>query len=185
MPQFPELTELLATLGLIGQVVFWIIGAYFVAFWFSLIVWAFRDARGRSRDLFTQALGTLLVVPPPPLNLGGLFLYLILRPRETLAEMYERSLEEEVLLQGIEDVDVCPACKQLVEPEYIICPNCYTQLKKKCPDCGKSTELGWSVCPYCGSKAAPQPIPATTPDEQLLEENSGPQRRIGHRHSQE
>lgn len=175
MPQIPDLTEILATLGLVGQVLFWVTGAYFVAFWFSMIVWTFRDIRARSRDLFTQALGTLLVLPPPPLNLGGLILYLILRPRETLAEMYERSLEEEALLQGIEDVEICPACKQLTEPDYTICPHCYTQLKRKCPDCGRLMELAWSVCAYCGSKTAQQLLTVVKPEEMALEEDREPQ----------
>ena len=174
MPEIPDLTEVIATLGLIGQVLFWVIGAYFVAFWFSLIVWTFRDVRARSRDLFTQALGTLLVVPPPPLNLAGLVLYFVLRPRETLSESYERSLEEEALLQGIEDVEVCPACKQLTERDYVVCPNCYTQLRKKCPDCGRLMELNWTLCAYCGSKVPGQRVPATTPDHKLPEEPSEP-----------
>jgi len=174
MPEIPELTELIATLGLIGQVLFWVIGAYFVAFWFSLIVWTFRDVRARSRDFFTQALGTLLVVPPPPLNLAGLVLYFVLRPRETLSESYERSLEEEALLQGIEDVEVCPACKQLTDPDYVVCPNCYTQLRKKCPDCGRLMELDWTLCAFCGSKVPRQRVPATTPDTTLPEEPSEP-----------
>ncbi len=175
MPQIPDLTEVVATLGLVGQVLVWVTGAYFVAFWFSMIVWTFRDIRARSRDLFTQALGTLLVLPPPPLNLGGLVLYLILRPRETLAEMYERSLEEEALLQGIEDVEICPACKQLTEPDYIICPHCYTQLKRKCPDCGRLMELTWTVCAFCGGKTAQQPLPASTPGGMTLEKDREPQ----------
>jgi RNA polymerase subunit RPABC4/transcription elongation factor Spt4 len=175
MPEIPDLTELIATLGLIGQVLFWIIGAYFVAFWFSLITWTFRDVRSRSRDLFTQALGTILVVPPPPLDIAGLILYLILRPRETLAEAYERSLEEEALLQGIEDVDVCPSCKQLIEKDYIVCPQCYTQLRKKCPDCGRIQELGWTVCAYCGSKSGRHSVPSIRPEERLPEERSVPQ----------
>ena len=33
----------------------------------------------------------------------GLIIYLILRPRETLAEAYARSLEEEALLQELEE----------------------------------------------------------------------------------
>ncbi len=171
MPEFPDLTEIIATLGLVGQILGWVSGAYFVAFWFSIIVWTFRDIRTRSRDLFSQALGTLLILPPPPLNLGGLVLYLILRPRETLAEMYERSLEEEALLQGIEDVEVCPACRQLIEPDYVICPQCYTQLKRKCPDCGRLMHLAWSVCAYCGGKSAQQPLPTFSPEEMELEQD--------------
>ena len=175
MPEIPDLTEIFATLGLIGQVVFWVSGAYFIAFWFSLIVWTFRDIRTRSRDLFTQALGTLLVVPPPPVNLGGLILYFILRPRETLAEMYERSLEEEALLQGLEDVDVCSACKQLVEPDYVICPHCYTQLKRKCADCGRLLELDWTVCAYCGSRSLHTAPPISAPEEIALDKDREPQ----------
>ena len=174
MPEIPELSEILATLGLIGQVLFWILGAYFVAFWFSLIVWTFRDVRSRSRDLFTQALGTLLVVPPPPLDIAGLILYLILRPRETLSEAYERSLEEEVLLQGIEDVNVCPACKQLIEDDYVVCPECYTQLRNKCPGCKRLMELGWTVCAYCGTKTGRARVPTVRPEEKLPEEHSVP-----------
>jgi RNA polymerase subunit RPABC4/transcription elongation factor Spt4 len=175
MPEIPDLTELIATLGLLGQVLFWIIGAYSVAFWFSLIVWTFRDVRARSRDIFTQALGTLLVVPPPPLDLLGLIIYLILRPRETLAEAYDRSLEEEIMLQGIEDVDVCPACKQLIRPDYIVCPNCYTQLRKNCPECGRIMELGWTVCAYCGAKTGRPRVPTTVPGGTLPEETSEPE----------
>jgi RNA polymerase subunit RPABC4/transcription elongation factor Spt4 len=175
MPQFPDLTEMLATLGLVGQVLFWVTGAYFVAFWFSLIVWTFRDIRSRSRDLFSQALGTILVLPPPPLNLGGLILYLILRPRDTLAETYERSLEEEALLQGIEDVEVCPACKQLIESDYIVCPQCYTQLKRKCRDCNRLMDLTWTVCAYCGGKTSQQPLPTSRPGELAMEGDREPQ----------
>ncbi len=39
MPEIPDPTEILATLGPIGQVLLSVIGAYFVAFWFSLITW--------------------------------------------------------------------------------------------------------------------------------------------------
>ena len=44
------------------------------------------------------------------LNVPGLLIYIFLRPRETLSEAYERSLEEEALLQEIEEKPVCPGC---------------------------------------------------------------------------
>src|SRR5512145_2220115 len=83
------------------------LGAMTAAFWLALIIWTFRDMRSRSRDIFAQILAALLVAV---LTLPGLLIYLILRPKETLAEAYERSLEEEALLQSIEDVEHCPGC---------------------------------------------------------------------------
>src|SRR4051794_26733711 len=82
-------------------------GAYLVALYFATIVWTYRDVTSRTRDLFSIALGIALVVLIPFL---GILIYLVLRPRETLSEAYERSLEEEYLLQDIEDAEVCPSC---------------------------------------------------------------------------
>ena len=61
--------------------------AFFIALWVSMIIWTFRDVRSRSRDVFAILLATLMVVV---FGLLGLLLYLLLRPRETLAEIYEQ-----------------------------------------------------------------------------------------------
>jgi RNA polymerase subunit RPABC4/transcription elongation factor Spt4 len=140
--------------------------AFLTATWISVVIWAFRDIRARSRDIFAQILGTLMVLIFFPLfPLPGLAIYLILRPRETLAEIYERSLEEEALLQGIEERLACPGCNRRIEEEFMICPTCHTRLKKACPACGRLLHLRWNICPYCGAvqtavKAAPAPAPA-------------------------
>jgi len=134
-------------LGPILTVTGFILGFYFLAFLLSLVIWAFRDIRSRSRDIFVQLLATLLVLV---FNLPGLLLYFILRPQDTLAEAYQRSLEEEALLQDIEERDSCPACKRPIEPDYLFCPHCHTQLRKACPNCGRLLHLAWDLCPYCG-----------------------------------
>jgi len=90
---------ILNNLGAILLVVVAFLGAFLAALWVSLILWTFRDARSRSRDPFAHLLAALMVAVFGPL---GMFIYLILRPQETLAEAYERSLEEEALLQDIE-----------------------------------------------------------------------------------
>ena len=51
------------------QVILAFTGAFFVALWLSLIVWTFRDARARSRDIFAILLATLMVVVFGPLGL--------------------------------------------------------------------------------------------------------------------
>jgi RNA polymerase subunit RPABC4/transcription elongation factor Spt4 len=142
--------------------------AFLTATWISSVIWAFRDIRARSRDIFAQVLATLMVlIFFPLLPLPGLALYLILRPRETLAEIYERSLEEEALLQGIEERLACPGCNRRIEEEYMICPTCHTRLKKSCPTCGRLLHLRWNLCPFCGAvqtaakaalSAPPQPV---------------------------
>ena len=127
-----------------------IIVAGFVAFglavWFSIIVWTFMDIRSRSRDVLVWIFATLLVFL---FNVFGLVVYLILRPHETLMQAYERSLEEEALLQEIEERPICPNCRHRVEQDYRVCPNCLTKLKDVCLNCDRLIELDWSICPYC------------------------------------
>jgi rubredoxin len=135
-------------------------GAFVAALWLSMVIWAFRDIRSRTRDIFAQILAALVVAI---LNLPGLLIYYILRPRETLAEAYTRSLEEEALLQGIEEADVCPGCGQRAMPDYIICPTCHTRLKKTCLRCGRVLHLRWTVCPYCTTAAVTSAPAASTP----------------------
>lgn len=125
-------------------------GAFFLAIWVSLIVWTFRDVRSRSRDTFAIVLATLMVVIFGPL---GVLLYFLLRPADTLAEVYGRSLEEEALLQDLEERAVCPGCRRKIEMDWLVCPDCHTILKKKCLNCGQLLHLRWDICPYCVAPA--------------------------------
>lgn len=124
-------------------------GALLAALWLSLIIWAFRDMRHRSRDPFAQILAALLVALLPFI---GIIIYLILRPPETLAEAYERALEEEALLQEIEERPTCPGCSRTINPNWILCPHCHTRLRKACPDCNSLMDLQWTLCPFCGNQ---------------------------------
>ena len=127
-----------------------LLGAFMAALWLSLVIWAFRDMRSRSRDVFAQFLAALVVAV---LTIPGLIVYLILRPPETLAQAYERSLEEEALLQEIEERPTCPGCGRATRPDWKVCPYCQTILKKACPQCGKLLDLNWNVCANCGTPA--------------------------------
>ncbi|MCL4459507.1 MAG: zinc ribbon domain-containing protein [Chloroflexi bacterium] len=131
------------------QIVAAMIGAYITALWFCLVVWTFRDIQKRTNDVLVQVLATLLVLL---FNLPGLLLYIILRPSETLVEAYARSVEEEALLQNIEERQSCPQCKRHVEPDFLICPACQTELKRLCTNCGRLLDLSWKVCPYCAGR---------------------------------
>jgi RNA polymerase subunit RPABC4/transcription elongation factor Spt4 len=153
-------------IGVILQVIIALFGAFFLAFWVSLVIWTFRDVRSRSRDIFAQLLAALMVMV---FNLPGLLFYFILRPQETLAEAYERSLEEEALLQDIEERLVCPGCKRKIQADFIICPDCHTRLKKSCPNCRRLLHLKWNICPYCGVGPASPPEQFVPGSESELE----------------
>jgi RNA polymerase subunit RPABC4/transcription elongation factor Spt4 len=140
------------------------VGAFLSALWLSLVIWTFRDMRARSRDIFAATLAALVVAV---LLLPGLLIYLILRPRETLAEAYQRALEEEALLQQIENRPVCPGCQRNIEPDWMVCPSCHTHLRKVCINCGRLNELNWDMCPYCGTSFA-EPLPQSTAPRRVV-----------------
>ncbi len=52
-------------------------------------------------------------------------------PPRTLEEEYQRTLEEEALLQSIEDQAVCPGCERRIREDWIVCPTCQTKLRKQ------------------------------------------------------
>ena len=122
------------------------VGVNVVVFWAAMVIWAYRDMRARSRDPLARILAAILVAL---LNLPGLFVYILLRPRESISETYERSLEEEALLQEIEEKPGCPGCGQRAQHDWQACPYCHTRLKKTCVNCGYLLELPWNICPSC------------------------------------
>ncbi len=141
-------------------------GAFLAALWLALIVWTYRDIRNRHRDRLVHILATLMVAI---LNLPGVLVYLILRPGRTLEEEYERTLEEEALLQSLEDLALCPGCERRVREDWLICPTCQTKLKKKCHHCGRLMELAWNICPYCATPAPGMRKEGITLEEALRE----------------
>jgi hypothetical protein len=124
-------------------------GAIFLAaLWLSLIIWTYRDIRARARDPLGRILAVLVVAV---LFLPGIVVYMILRPRYTLEDEYQRTLEEEALLQSIEETPVCPGCGRRTHTDWMVCPNCHTKLKKPCLQCSKLMDLPWNLCPYCST----------------------------------
>ncbi|WP_287156158.1 zinc ribbon domain-containing protein [Chloroflexus sp.] len=123
------------------------LGAYAVLLWAASVLWAYRDIRRRTEDVSVQVLAVGIVLLLPFL---GIPLHLILRPPQTLAEKYERTLEEEFLRRDLEEQFVCPECQRPIEPDYLFCPHCHTQLRRRCDACQKVVDLTWRICPYCG-----------------------------------
>lgn len=148
------LQDLLTNLRAILPVVGLLVGAYLVLLWAASVLWAYRDIRARSEDVSTQVLAAGLVLCLP---FVGIPLHLILRPRQTLAEKYERTLQEEYLRRDIEEPFVCPSCQRAIEADFILCPHCHTSLRRRCASCDRVVDLTWSVCPYCGDAGTTPP----------------------------
>ncbi len=56
----------------------------------------------------------------------------------------------------------CPACQELIAPEYQYCPFCQTQLQDRCPQCKLAVQTWMHYCPACGTELKPA---AKKPDE--------------------
>ena len=163
-----------ATIARALQVLIALSGAYLAALWVVLIVWTYRDIETRSRSVVTQVFSTMLsalfFVP-------GVLLYMMLRPKETLDLTFQRSLEEEYLLQDLETNLACPHCSRAVSEEYVVCPHCHTRLKDGCVSCGREFDVRWSICPYCGhEKGAPMAEirPVIQPLERFVQSSPQP-----------
>jgi RNA polymerase subunit RPABC4/transcription elongation factor Spt4 len=146
---------------------------FFVVFWLSLVVWTYKDIRARTQDFLAQVLSTVLSAVFP---IGGVFIYLILRPRQTLAEVYERQLEEESLLAEMTERQTCSNCHARIEGDFQVCPSCGNKLKRPCPKCERLLELRWTFCPYCATNltgAPPMPSMAGGPPMQQMSNMAG------------
>jgi hypothetical protein len=138
-----------------------LVAAYLLVMWVAALVWTYRDITARTRDSATQTLSLLMVLF---FNIPGLMLYLILRPRETLADQYDRQLEAEALLHELQEQAACPRCRRKVERDFVTCPFCRTALRVACESCGKSMMPSWVACAYCGtSRRDEAPVPLTRP----------------------
>ncbi|CAN5677853.1 hypothetical protein BH23CHL2_BH23CHL2_02640 [soil metagenome] len=123
------------------------IAAFGVALWFALAVWTFRDIERRSSSIVVQVLATLVVV------LGfipGIVIYLLLRPRETVEQRYQREIEDTYLAQEVSSAPICPGCMRPVRDEFIFCPDCGVSLRGTCQSCGRLVDADWNICAYCG-----------------------------------
>jgi RNA polymerase subunit RPABC4/transcription elongation factor Spt4 len=169
---------------LIAQVMF----VYVAILWLATAYWAFRDMQLRSENpVLPYLAATLIVLFTPVLFLFGVVVYRIVRPQEKIGEVYERNLAEEALLAEVEAIKTCPACRRLINDEWIICPNCRTRLNRVCANCGRLVGLDWSLCAWCGKDfergdiAAYQPISGGLDDLERLDAPGGRPGRPGPR----
>lgn len=132
---------------------------YFFVVWIGLIIWVARDISNRSLSRMLQTFCVLIMILLTPF---GLLLYLLIRPRKTVYDIYNAEIEEnlwilnEIVEKRLETNDsdslYCPECEEAIEAEFILCPSCKCSLKDTCHTCHKVIREWWSVCPYCETK---------------------------------
>lgn len=153
--------DLANTIATVIGILVALVGAFLFAFWIAMGIWTFNDIRSRTRDWLAIALACLLVLVFPVV---GLILYLMIRPKETLADVYDRALEEEALLREIEETLSCHACGIPVQDSWIFCPSCHAQLQYSCRSCGNLVRQEWDICVQCGIEQSGVPLPAAEDD---------------------
>lgn len=135
--------------------------AYIAIMWAALIYWTFRDIRRRSSDIVLQGASVLLTTL---FFLPGYWLYLVLRPRMTLAEVSEEHFREALFAEYAQTGN-CTRCRRPVREEFLVCPHCETRLRSACTGCSRALAASWRACPYCGEQVArgASPVPAPIP----------------------
>ena len=126
-----------------------------IVFWFGLAFWVYRDARRRMDDPWLWGTATALGVVVPYV---GPLIYMLFRPPETLEDLHSREVELRALEAHLDlNRPHCPLCRTEVEPEFLVCPVCTTQLKRPCGHCNAPLEPRWHVCPYCATPVVAEP----------------------------
>jgi hypothetical protein len=115
--------------------------------WLGPAAWMHRDAGRRLNGprRTVQALGVALALP-----LAAPVAWALLRPAETLEERRERELTRRLLEQALEPGERCLVCRTELDPRFVCCPTCATEVRKRCSACEEPVELTWLACPYCG-----------------------------------
>lgn len=122
-----------------------------VVFWLGLVYWVYRDARRRVDDAWLVATATLVALVVPYI---GAAVYLLFRAPETLDDVRARELEVRALEQRLQShAPRCPVCRADVDPAFVVCPVCTTQLKQPCKSCSAALDPSWLACPYCATPA--------------------------------
>jgi uncharacterized Zn finger protein (UPF0148 family) len=142
--------NLLETAGSIDFKFIWQIFLYgLVVFWFVVLYWVWLDSGERTTNTTVRISYVILVVV---LNIVGLLIYLIIRPNQTIEEIYWADLERRYLKYETAELGDCPRCGSQLFPGYTYCPNCRYKLKIKCPRCGVYVDKKDKFCPHCGQE---------------------------------
>lgn len=142
--------NLLETAGSIDFKFVWQVFSYgLVVFWLVVLYWVWLDSGERTSNKTVKISYVILVAV---LNVVGLLIYLIIRPSQTIEEIYWADLERRYLKYETAELGDCPKCGSQLFPGYTFCPNCRYKLKMKCPRCNVYVDKKDKFCPHCGQE---------------------------------
>ncbi len=126
------------------QAAFTIVVVLLVVLYVLSIVWVVRDAYVRGATWYIW--GIVALVP-----IVGIIAYCLMRPPMLQIDKDEQELEVALKQRQLQKYGECATCGYPVEAEYVICPNCHTQLKNLCTHCNHALDPAWTICPYCAT----------------------------------
>lgn len=146
-------TFLLNLLNTVGNINFTLVGKIFalvfIVFWIVVLDWVWTDAGERTSNR-TSRIAYLLL--PVFLNIFGWIIYLIIRPSQTIEQIYWSDLERRYLKYETAELGDCPKCGAQLYPGYTYCPKCGSEIKTKCTACEMYIDKNSKFCPYCGER---------------------------------
>ncbi len=138
---------------------------FLIALYLALVFWTAKDARRRIDDpvIVGVCIATAALFP-----FVGVFVYMLLRPPEYLADVHERELEIRAMERRLGADQACPYCRNPADPSFLSCPYCGTKLKSACRRCKTPLDASWRLCPHCETPVTTPPPtpPAPAPAKQ-------------------
>ena len=161
--------NLLESIGNIDFSIIWEIFLYsLVVFWIVVLYWVWLDSGERTSNKLVRFSYILLVAV---LNIVGWIIYLIIRPTQTIEEIYWSDLERRYLKYETAELGDCTKCGRQLYPGFVFCPHCRERIKKKCPECKVSVERKSKFCPYCGTAIKKRLTPEQeSPTREIMEQ---------------
>lgn len=145
-----------------------VIGLLFIIFWLVIVGWVWMDSGERTTKRWARVVYILLVLI---LNIPGLIIYLIIRPNETVEEIYWADLERRYLKYETSELGDCSKCGHQLYPGYVYCTNCGNEIKIKCPRCGVLVDKDHKFCEFCGFQVRDRAVEQEKyPDVQTMEQ---------------
>ena len=126
-----------------------ILGMVLILFWLVMIGWVWIDSGERTSKTSKRLIYLFLIIF---LNIPGLVIYLIVRPSETIEQIYWADLERRYLKYETSDLGDCSKCGHQLLPGFVFCSNCGNEIKLRCPKCGVLMSKDFKFCSNCGNQ---------------------------------